>query len=60
MKEACFTKPLTIAFTEEIYLKIKELTDRKKISMGEWVRLAAAREIDNDEYFQCREGGNKS
>jgi len=38
MKIACFTKALTVAFSEEIYLKIKEITDERKISMGEWIR----------------------
>jgi hypothetical protein len=59
MKTACFTKALTVAFSEEIYFKIKEITDEKNISMGEWVRLAAERALDNNEYNKCCEGGNK-
>ncbi len=59
MKTACFTKALTVAFSEEIYFKIKEITDEKNISMGEWVRLAAERALDNNEYNKCIEGGNK-
>jgi hypothetical protein len=50
MREATFTKPLTVAFSEEIYLKIKEITDRKKISMGELVRIAAERALGDEEY----------
>ena len=59
MKTACFTKALTVAYTEEIYFKIKEITDAKNISMGEWVRLAAEKELNNNEYCKCIEGGNK-
>jgi len=60
MKKACFTKALTVAFSEEVYLKIKEITDEKKISMGEWVRLASEKELNNNEYYKCIEGGKKN
>ena len=59
MKEACFTKALTVAFAPEIYLKIKEITDQKKISMGEWVRIAAEKALADKDYLECLEGGNK-
>jgi hypothetical protein len=59
MKTACFTKALTVAFSEEVYLKIKEITDAKNISMGEWVRLASEKELNSNEYDKCIEGGNK-
>ncbi len=49
MKEACFTKALTVAFSPETYLKIKEITDREKISMGEWVRKAAEKALSDQE-----------
>jgi hypothetical protein len=55
MKEACFTKALTVAFSEEIYLRIKEITNHKKISMGEWVRLAAERAMDEEVQCKSRE-----
>lgn len=51
MKEACFTKALTVALPKETYLKIREITDRKRISMGEWVRLAAERAMNEE--CQC-------
>jgi hypothetical protein len=60
MREACFTKALTVAFSEEIYLKIKEITDQKRISMGEWVRIAAEKALADTEYIKCLEGGNKN
>ena len=60
MREACFTKSLTVAFSEEIYVKIKEITDQKRISMGEWVRIAAEKSLADKDYIECLEGGNKS
>jgi len=38
MKVAKFTESFTVALTKDVYLKIKEITDEKSISMGEWVR----------------------
>ncbi len=40
MKEALYTKSLTIALKPEQYKQIQEITDAKRISMGEWVRDA--------------------
>jgi len=59
MKTANFTKALTIALSKEVYLKIKEITDDKNISMGEWVRVAAEKELKNNDYNKYSDGGNK-
>ena len=40
MKQAIFTKSLTISMPPEQYEQIKEITDQGHISMGEWVRDA--------------------
>jgi hypothetical protein len=40
MKEAEFTKSLTVAVSVDVYQKIKEITDDEKISMAKWVRRA--------------------
>ena len=40
MKQAVYTKSLTIALSPEQYAKIKGITDKKCISMGEWVMEA--------------------
>jgi len=40
MKKKVFTRPLTIAFSEEVYSQIKGITEKSGISMGEWVRGA--------------------
>jgi hypothetical protein len=57
MREAIFTKALTVAFTKETFAKIKAITDQKKISMGEWVRIAAEKSLVNE---NCLEGGHKN
>jgi len=56
MREASFTKALTVALSKETYLKIKAITDQKRISMGEWVRIAAEKALAEDDYV---EGENK-
>jgi len=40
MKQAVFTKSLTISMPPEHYEQIKQITDDQQISMGEWVRNA--------------------
>lgn len=40
MKQAVYTKSLTIALSPEQYEEIKGITDKQHISMGEWVRDA--------------------
>ena len=42
MKTATFTKALTVSLRPEVFEKIKEITDEKKISIGEWVRDAVS------------------
>ena len=59
MREATLTKALTVAFTQETFAKIKAITDQKKISMGEWVRIAVEKALTETELPECPEGGNK-
>lgn len=40
MRKSQFTKALTTALPPEHYERIKQITDEKCISMGEWVRDA--------------------
>jgi hypothetical protein len=51
MRTSTFNKPLCVAFESEVYQKIKSITDQKKISMAEWVRMAVQKvlEMDKDE-----------
>ena len=41
MKEAIFTKSISINLTEDTFEKIKEITDLQRISISEWFRCAA-------------------
>lgn len=59
MREASFTKALTVAFTKEAFAQIKAITDQKRISMGEWVRIAAEKALAATEIPECPEGGNE-
>ena len=47
MKQAVYTKSLTIAVSPEQYAQIKDITDEKRISMGEWVREALEASLKN-------------
>ena len=40
MKTAQYTKSLTVSLQQEVYDRIKQITDEKQISIGEWVRDA--------------------
>ena len=42
MKQAQYTKSLTIALPPEHFEQIKQITDTEHISMAEWVREAVA------------------
>jgi hypothetical protein len=47
MKEAKFTKPLTVAMQPGVYEQIKQITDEKRISMAQWVREIAEKALSN-------------
>jgi hypothetical protein len=48
MKQAIFTKSLTISMPPEQYEQIKEITDAKCISLGEWVREAIGAALEKN------------
>ena len=48
MREAKFTKSLTVALPIDVYQKIKEITDDEKISMAQWVRRAVSLALEGD------------
>jgi hypothetical protein len=48
MREAKFTKSLTVALPIVVYQKIKEITDDEKISMAQWVRRAVNLALTGD------------
>lgn len=47
MKEAKFTKPLSMAVQPELYRKIKEITDDERISIAEWFRRVAEKALSD-------------
>ena len=55
MKEAIFTKSISINLAEDTFEKIKEITDLQRVSISEWFRQAAdlalnrQQEVKNDE-----------
>ena len=48
MREAQFNRPLTIAFTQELFEGIKQITDEQKISIAQWVREAAEEKLKEE------------
>lgn len=48
MKVAQFTKPLTVALRLEVFNQITEITDKRKISMAQWVRDAVDTGLKNE------------
>lgn len=47
MREAKFTKPLSLAVQPELYRKIKKITDDERISIAEWFRRVAEEALSN-------------
>ncbi|MBT4527059.1 MAG: hypothetical protein HOC24_10950 [Deltaproteobacteria bacterium] len=41
MRKAVFTAPVTIYLSQDIYKQVKAVTDKKNISMAEYLRKAA-------------------
>ena len=47
MKTAQHTKSLTVSLRPEVYDQIKQITDHRKISIGEWIRDAIDAALTN-------------
>ena len=43
MRKAVFTAPVTIYLSQDIYKQVKSVTDKKNISMAEYLRGATER-----------------
>ncbi len=56
MREALFQKSLTIALPEEVYLKVKKITDEKKVSMAHWMREVAIEALSHCNINEKKEG----
>ncbi len=61
MKTAQYTKSLTVSMQPETFEQIKEITDAKRISMGQWVRDAVEAALKNNKTGEAREitNGNR-
>lgn len=56
MKKASFTRPFTVSFTKDVFQRIKVITDRNRISMAEWVRIAVEKALaENNTIERSRE-----
>ena len=49
MKEAVFTKSISINLAENTFEKIKEITDLQRVSISEWFRVAAELALSNQQ-----------
>ena len=47
MRQAKFTKTLSMAVQPELYRKIKKITDEERISIAEWFRRVAEEALSN-------------
>ena len=48
MKTAQFTKSLTVSLRPEVFDQIKQITDERHISIGEWIRDAIDSALKNN------------
>ena len=48
MREAKYTKSLTVALPIDDYQKIKQITDDEKISLAQWVRKIVTMALEGD------------
>ena len=58
MREAEFTKSLSVALSEDVYQKIKQITDDEKISITRWVRQAINQALEGDAVEEEQAMGN--
>jgi hypothetical protein len=52
MKTAQYTKSLTVSLRPEAYDQIKQITDQRQISIGQWVREAVDAAIAKIEQYE--------
>jgi metal-responsive CopG/Arc/MetJ family transcriptional regulator len=48
MKKKIFTRSVGVMFTEEMYLKIKEITDREDIGISDFIRDAVQQKLETE------------
>ena len=60
MKTAQYTKSLTVALRQEIYDRIKAITDERGISMADWIREASEKSLLENERKETSKNETKS
>ena len=60
MREAKFSKPLTIALHPVVYDRVKQITDVQARSMADWVREAIDRVLDENSAANLVKEGNSN
>jgi hypothetical protein len=48
MKKKIFTRSIGVMFNEEMYLKIKEITDREEIGISDFIRNAVEQKLEKE------------
>jgi hypothetical protein len=48
MKKKIFTRSVGVMFTEEMYLKIKEITDGEDIGISDFIRDAVHQKLEKE------------
>jgi len=49
MKKKIFTRSIGVMFTEEMYLKIKEITDQEDIGVSDFIRQAVELKLGKEQ-----------
>jgi len=49
MKKKIFTRSVGVMFTEEMYLKIKEITDRQDIGVSDFIRQEVELKLEKEQ-----------
>ena len=56
MKKKIFTRSIGVMFTEEMYLKIKEITDREDIGVSDFIRQAVQQKLEKEQSLKAKIG----
>jgi len=56
MKKKLFTRSVGVMFTEEMYLKIKEITDREDIGVSDFIRQAVQQKLEKEQSLKAKIG----
>jgi hypothetical protein len=48
MKKKIYTRSVGVMFTEDMYLKIKEITDREEIGISDFIRNAVQQRLEKE------------